>query len=221
MKTAARPATAELATVAAPPVASSAAAPANTSPTPTPTPGGAITSDREQLATRDVAYNKPNILNFGEPTPVQVVINVTGEPIAGSFENLPGDLKTHPILVSREMTAELTGPADRVQVQLRPGFQPWQKVTTVGNPTWIWDITALAPGTTRLDLAIKARVDGGSTEQVIRTYHDTIPVKMGAIDAAKWWIAQIDPIWKWIIGVATALGAAVVWWRTNLARRKP
>ena len=197
---------------------------ATAGPAPTPAigdapPGGPITASPGALATRNVAYNKPDTVTFNEPTPVQVIINVTGEAVAESFVNLPGDVKTHAVSVSPEMTAELTGPTDRVKIQLRPGFPPWQKATGA-NPTWIWDVTALAPGTARLDLAIKAKVDSGATEQIIRTYHDTIPVRMPVVDSIKWWITQIDPIWKWLIGVGTVLGGVIVWWLTNFVRKK-
>jgi hypothetical protein len=203
-----------------PPDASSEISGGSPPPEPAPEPPSpAISADPDKLATREVAYNKPETLTFGEATPVQVVINVNGETVDETFENLPGDVKKHSLLVSPEMTAELTGPADRVKIQLRSGYPAWQKVTKLGNPTWIWDVTALAPGTTRIDLAIKAKVDTGSTETVIRTYHDTIPVRMSAVDGIKWWIAQIDPIWKWIIGVVAALGGALVWWRTNMTRK--
>lgn len=164
-----------------------------------------------------MVYNKPTTVTFNEPTPVQVIVNVTREAIAESFDNLPGAVKTHAISISPDMTAELTGPAERVKIQPRPGFPPWQKATGA-NPTWIWDVTALAPGTARLDLAIKARIDGGS-EQVIRTYHDAIPVTMPLVDSVKWWIAQIDPIWKWLIGVGTVMGGVIVWWLTNFVRK--
>ncbi|MGH6967143.1 MAG: hypothetical protein ACREE0_21880, partial [Phenylobacterium sp.] len=211
------PTAAEIATAPPPPPPPPPAAAAATPPE---TPAGPpITADADNLATRQVAYNKPKTLTYGEATPVQVVINTNGQAMSEAFENLPGDVKTHNVLVSPEMTAELTGPADRVKIQLRSGYPPWQKVNKLGNPTWIWDVTALAPGMTRVDLAIKAKVDTGATETVIRTYHDSIPVRMGVVDSIKWWIAQIDPIWKWIIGVGTVLGGALLWWRTNMSRK--
>lgn len=178
---------------------------------PAPPPDG-------QALKREVSYNQPRELRFGEAVQVKVVLRAPATAVSGSFRGLPGQVTTAPIEVREEATAVLEGPADRVKIVRRQGFPAWQSATA-GNPTWMWDVTATAPGSANLDLTVKTKADGAPTETVVESYHAVIPVRMGWVDAVKWWIGQVDPIWKWLVGVAGALGAAFVWFRTQFGRK--
>jgi len=80
-------------------------------------------------------YNKPDTLLLGESTTVQLVIETkANQRIRTYFKKLQGQVIADTVLVANDVSAQLSGPPDRLQITLRG-----DKMRTIASPepiTW-------------------------------------------------------------------------------------
>jgi hypothetical protein len=181
-------------------------------------PQGVIADVSSQVQKLPVVYQPPQFLLLHRPVAFKLVIEALGPGSAkGAFH---GDTITGHAQISRTVTATLSAPAGVTITPLSPATQT---VTDIANPTWLWDLTAETPNAATLELSIASLVtiDGVDHPVPIEVYNAQIPVQLSVIDRILLWIGQIDPIWKWLIGVITVVGGGIGWalgWRLKLRR---
>jgi hypothetical protein len=169
-----------------------------------------------------VVYQPPPALVLHKPVPFQLVIESAG---AGSSRRaFIGPVITDAAQISNTVSARLTGPPD-VTITLRDQSQETQTVTDVANPTWVWDVTSQTADPVTLNLSIYDHfvIDGASHSVPYPVYTVRIPVQVSVLDRLTLWIAGVDPIWKWLIGVITVIGGGIGWalnWYLKLRRRQ-
>jgi hypothetical protein len=157
-------------------------------------------------------YNKPSSLQLGDSTPVQLVIKTNEhQDTQPYFKDFEGEVTTATVFVARDISAQLTGPSDRLQITLRG-----DKMRTILSPesiTWIWDVKPLKPGNAQVTLEITSYVKtGDDTEPVpIRVLQDTWFVDARGMEWAKYQIEQIEPIKGFIFSMVAAVAAVLAW----------
>jgi len=161
-----------------------------------------------------VEYNKPASLLLGESTPVQLVIKTSekqdAEPL---FKGLEGDVAKTTVMVANDVSAQLSGPPDRLDIKLRDEKNNMRTISSPVPITWIWDVKPLKPGEAQVTLEVTSYIKTGKdTEPVpIRVLQDTWVVEAHGIAWVRYQIAQIDPILAFVATLGT-LGAGVLAW---------
>ncbi len=210
---------------AAPTPVPTAAAPGPPPPPPPPAPAAAPaaaatiqdTGLAARLPTFPIAYNRPTQIAFDRDTTISLVITVNGA-AADSLRNLPGEKVAASARLSDDVVAELSG--DPAAVKITPRQDKEQRIADLGDVVWVWDVRALTPDPATLTLKLSAKVPlaGQPALVPVRTYTDRFTVQIDPVSKAKWWIGQIDPIWKWLgLGTPVVLIGGLL---TFLRRRK-
>jgi hypothetical protein len=159
-----------------------------------------------------VEYNKPSNLLLGDSTPVQLVIKTNEQQkIQPYLKNFEGQVTWATVRVANDISAQLTGPPDRLKITLRG-----DKMRTILSPdpiTWVWDVEPLKPGPAQVTLEVTSYIKTGKdTEPVpIRVLQDTWLVEARGIEWAKYQIAQIEPIQAFIFTIITAVAGVSAW----------
>jgi hypothetical protein len=167
-------------------------------------------------------YNKPGTLLLGESTPVELVIKTNEkQDTAPFFKDLEGEIKKTTVLVASDMSAELTGPPDRLQITLRG-----DKMRTILSPvpvTWIWDVKPLKPGKAEVTLEVTSYIKSGKDKEPvpIRVLQDTWLVDARGLEWAKYQIEQIEPIQAFIVALGSMVVAVLAWFGIKGWGRKP
>jgi hypothetical protein len=157
-------------------------------------------------------YNKPDTLRLGESTAVQFVIKTNqDQKFEPYFKGFEGALAAATVLVAKDVSAQLTGPPDRLQITLRG-----DKMRTILSPdpiTWVWDVKPLKPGKAQVTLEVTSYIKSGQdTEPVpVRVLQDTWFVDARGLEWAKYQIEQIAPIQAFIFGMGGAVVAVLAW----------
>ena len=157
-------------------------------------------------------YNKPDKLFLGNSTVVQIVIKTNeNQETAPLFKGLEGELAQSMVLVANDISAQLTGPPDRLKITLRG-----DKMRTISSPvpvTWVWDVEPLKPGKAQVTLEVTSYIGYGLVKQPvpIRVLQDTWEVDARGLQWAKYKIEQIAPIETFVVSLGGAVGAGLVW----------
>jgi len=158
-------------------------------------------------------YNKPGTLLLGKgSTPVQLVIKTNeNQETASYFKDFEGEIAEATVLVARDLSADLTGPSDRLQITLRG-----DKMRTILSPapiTWIWDVKPLKPGPAQVTLEVTSYIKKGKdTEPVpVRVLQDTWFVEAQGMEWVKCQVEQIEPIKAFIFSIVAAVVAVLAW----------
>lgn len=166
----------------------------------------------KRMKSYPAAYNKPRTLLLGESTPIQIVIATNSkQQIEPYFKGLEGQVIATTARVASEVSAQLTGPADRLEITLRG-----DKLRTIASPepiTWIWDVKPLRAGNAEVTLEVTSYIKNDKdTEPVpIRVLQDTWFVDARGIEWLNYWAQQLDPIQKFFAGVGVVLGGVLTW----------
>jgi hypothetical protein len=198
--------------------ASASSTPPSAPSAPQASSSGIVANVSNQVQKLPVVYQPPKALLLHRPVTFKLVIEALG---AGSSKGaFSGQTTTGHAEISRTVTATLSASGG---VTITPRSPATQTVTDIANPTWLWDVTAETPNPATLELSIASLVtiDGAARPVPIEVYNAQIPVDLSIVDRIQLWIGQIDPIWKWLIGVVTVAGGAIGWvlnWRLKLRR---
>lgn len=160
-----------------------------------------------------VEYNRPEKLSLGDSTAVQVVIKTNEhQQTASYFTGFEGEVRDATVRVARDVSAELTGPPDRLQITLRG-----DKMRTILSPdpiTWIWDVKPLKPGKAQVTLEVTSYIKFEPTRirpVPIRVLQDTWTVDASGIEWARYQIEQIEPIRTFIFTMVAAIVGVMAW----------
>jgi hypothetical protein len=157
-------------------------------------------------------YNKPGDLQLGESTPVQLVIKTDEKQDTGPlFAGLEGKVQPTTVLVANDVSAQLTGPPDRLQITQRG-----DKMRTISSPvpiTWVWDVKPLKPGKAQVMLEVTSYIKIGKDKEPvpIRVLQDTWEVEAHGMEWVKYQIEQIEPIQAFVAAVGTMVVGALAW----------
>ena len=154
-------------------------------------------------------YNKPGTLLLGTSVPIQFVIQTTDQSVDPLFKGFPGSVTSAKVKVAEEVSAELSGPKDMIEITLRG--QPRRSITNASPVSWIWDVRPLKPGEAQVTLEVfsHVKIDNQEHEQQIRVLQDTWVLKAEGLERIKYMISEIEPIQAFLFTLATALVAAL------------
>jgi hypothetical protein len=159
-----------------------------------------------------VEYNKPSALLLGESTAIQLAVKTNGQQkIEPFFEGFSGEVTVATMLVAQDISAELTGPPDRLQITRRG-----DKMRTILSPvpiTWVWDVKPLKPGSAQVTLEVTSyiKTDKDTEPVPIRVLQDTWLVEARGLEWVKYQIEQIEPIRAFIFTMVAAVVAVMAW----------
>ena len=165
-----------------------------------------------ELQSYPVDYNKPANLQLGESTPVELAIKTNEkQDTAPLFKGLEGEVTEATVLVANDVSAQLSGPPDRLKITLRG-----DKMRTISSPvpiTWIWDVEPLKPGKAEVTLEVTSYIKTGKDKEPvpIRVLQDTWMVEAHGLEWAKYEIEQIAAIQAFIAAVGTMVVGALAW----------
>jgi hypothetical protein len=170
---------------------------------------------RQQI-TGSIAYNKPETMNLGETTTIELLLNPTVSAEAlGTQVTEPGRVQTATIEITPQMKAELISPlAEAFTIQ--PIQDEVQLVSASQTTRWSWSVTARQSGTQKLVLVISRLVkfEGQDYWRAVETYTTNIQI---VVPLARR-ISSLD--WKWIVSVCLALASMPFIWGWAARRRK-
>jgi hypothetical protein len=177
----------------------------------------------EKFRSYPAIYNKPGILSLGESEPVQFLIEIDddGQQVVRLFEGFKGKMTKETVVAANDISAELTGPPDMLQITSRGG-----KMRTISSPVpvaWLWDVTPLRPGKAHVTLEVTSYIKNGKDKQPVpfRVLQDTWVIEAHGMEWAKYQIKQIEPIQAYFLGVCGTIIGALAWFGFKGWGRKP
>jgi hypothetical protein len=121
----------------------------------------------------------------------------------------PGTITSAKVKVAEDVSAELTGPKDMIEITLRG--EPKRTITNASPVTWIWDVRPLKPGEAQITLEVFSyiKLDDEEHKQQIRVLQDTWVMKAEGLERIKYMISEIEPIQAFIFTLVSALVATL------------
>jgi len=186
-----------------------------------PTEGSSQTlSPEEQMAQIDeilkqtmgasLAYNKPEFMNLGQTTTIELLLNPSLSPEVLSTQiTEPGQVTSTNIQITPRMKAQLIA-NDETAFVIKPIHDnPEQLISESETTRWAWLVTAKKAGTQQLTLIVYRLVeyDGQNYWREVQTYKANINIKVTVFQR----IASLD--WAWIIGILVSAIAIPAFWR--------
>jgi len=157
----------------------------------------------DTLKTVPVAHETPASAEYKRAFDVTFAIDATGDTTAA--DALPGRG------VIEEGTARVS---DRVEVRLSgaaftivPTSPPVQSLSPLTENTWRWSVTALSAGDHDLTFEIFA-VDANEVVP-LRTYRDTVTVKVSGLNRAIAFADQANPLFVLLGGLGSILAGVI------------
>jgi hypothetical protein len=192
-------------------------------PMPTATPQVDIGSQLQQIdgllrqqMSASIAYNKPESMNLGGTTTIELLLNPSlPEEQLGTQVTEGGAVTTSTVEITPQMKAVLLSPlAEAFTIQ--PLYDEIQLISGTKTTKWAWFVTARKSGTQNLVLVIYRLVkfEGQDYWREVETYKADIEVKV----PFTYWILSID--WKWLISIFVALLSLPFIWRWFNRRKK-
>lgn len=158
-------------------------------------------------------YNRPEKLMLGDSAAVQLAIKTNKQQdIEPYFKGFEGEVTAATVLVANEVSAQLSGPPDRLEIKLRGD----EKMRTISSPvpiTWVWDVKPLKPGKAQVTLEITSYIKTGQNKEPvpIRVLQDTWYVDARGLEWAKYQIEEIEPIRAFIFSIFAAVVSVLAW----------
>ncbi|HRK69157.1 MAG TPA: hypothetical protein PKY73_16500 [Hyphomonas sp.] len=174
------------------PVASSAAMP------PAPKP-----SFEQKLQTVPVAHETPASAEYKRPYNVTFAIDATGDTTAADALPGRGIVSEGEATVSDRVEVRLSGASFAIE-QTSP---PIQTLSPLTENTWRWSVTALTAGDHDLTFEIFA-IDSDAVTP-LRTYRDTVTVKVSGLNRAIAFADQANPLFVLLGGIGSILAGAI------------
>ena len=157
-------------------------------------------------------YNKPRTLLLGDSTPVQLVIKTNeNQEIPSLFKGLEGELAKTTALVAQDVSAQLTGPPDMLEITLRG--DKMRTITSAAPIVWEWDVKPLKPGKAQVTIEVTSYITSGKDKEPvpIRVIQDTWEVDARGLEWVKYQIQQIEPIRAFVFTMGTGIAAVLAW----------
>jgi hypothetical protein len=170
---------------------------------------------RQQI-TGSIAYNKPETMNLGETTTLELLLNPTvSAEVLGTQVTEPGRVQTATIEITPQMKAELISPLVEA-FTIQPIQDEVQLVSASQTTRWSWSVTARQSGTQKLVLVVSRLVkfEGQDYWREVETY--TADIQIVVPFARR--ISSLD--WKWIVSIIIALASLPFFWGWAARRRK-
>jgi hypothetical protein len=168
------------------------ASPAVAVPEPTP-------SFEETLKTVPVAHETPRTAEYKRQFNVTFAIDATGDETAADALPGRGMIAEGEAKVSDRVEVRLSGAGFEI-VETSPGIQ---KLSPLTENTWRWAVTPLTAGEQDLTFEIFA-IDTDSVTP-LRTYRDTVTVKVSGINRAIAFADQANPLFVLLGGLGSAI----------------
>lgn len=158
----------------------------------------------DSLKTVPVAHETPRSAEYKRPFDVTFAINATGsgEDAAGALPGR-GIVGTGEALVSERVEVRVSGAA----FSITPTSPPVQMLSPITDNTWRWSVTALTAGDHDLTFEIFA-IDADNVVP-LRTFRDTVTVRVSGINRAIAFADQANPLFVLLGGLGSAIAGLV------------
>ncbi len=175
-------------TVMPPPPAPAASQPMSGSP-----------SLMDRLKTVPVAHETPREAEYKRAFDVTFAIDATGD--ATAADALPGDgmIETGEARVTEEVEVRLSG----ANFLIEAASPPVQALSPLTENTWRWSVTPLSAGEHDLVFEVFAIEQGRITP--LRTYRDTVSVKVSGLNRAIAFADQTNPLFVLLGGLGSMI----------------
>ncbi len=162
-------------------------------------PAPAQPSFEERLQTVPVAHETPLSAEYKRAFDVTFAIDATGDTTAADALPGKGVVEEGEAKVSERVEVRLSGANFNI-VSTSP---PVQSLSPLTENTWRWSVTALSAGEHDLTFEIFA-IDSDSVTP-LRTYRDTVTVKVSGLNRAIAFADQANPLFVLLGGLGSAL----------------
>lgn len=161
------------------------------------------TSFEDRLKTVPVAHETPASAEYKRPFDVTFAIDATGDATAADALPGRGVIEEGTAKVSDRVEVRLSGASFRIE----PASPPIQSLSPLTENTWRWSVTPLTAGDHDLTFEIFA-IDS-DTVTPLRTYRDTVTVKVSGLNRAIAFADQANPLFVLLGGIGSILAGAI------------
>lgn len=162
-------------------------------------PAPARSAFEETLQTVPVAHETPRSAEYKRAFDVTFAIDATGDTTAADALPGRGIIEEGEAKVSERVEVRLSGAAFNI-VAASP---PVQTLSPLTENIWRWSVTALSAG--EHDLAFEIFAIDSDTVTPLRTYRDTVTVKVSGLNRAIAFADQANPLFVLLGGLGSAL----------------
>jgi hypothetical protein len=156
-------------------------------------------SFEETLQTVPVAHETPRTAEYKRAFNVTFAIDATGDTTAADALPGRGVIEEGEAKVSDRVEVRLSGAGFNI-VQTSPGTQSLSPLT---ENTWRWSVTPLSAG--EHDLTFEIFAIDSDTVTPLRTYRDTVTVKVSGLNRAIAFADQANPLFVLLGGLGSAI----------------
>jgi len=164
-----------------------------------PAPEPAAVSFEERLKTVPVAHEAPATAEYKRAFDVTFAIDATGDISAADALPGRGVIEEEEAKVSDKVEVRLSGANFRI-VAASPALQALSPMT---ENTWRWSVTALSAGDHDLTFEVFAMDSGTATP--LRTFRDTVTVRVSGLNRAIALADQANPLFVLLGGLGSAI----------------
>jgi len=156
-------------------------------------------SFEDTLKTVPVAHETPRSAEYKRAFDVTFAIDATGD--ATAIDALPGRgvIESGEAKVSDKVEVRLSG----ASFNIVPASPPVQSLSPLTENTWRWSVTPMTAGEHDLVFEIFAIESGNTTP--LRTFRDTVTVKVSGINRAIAFADQANPLFVLLGGLGSAI----------------
>ena len=162
-------------------------------------PEAAPLSFEERLKTVPVAHETPASAEYKRAFDVTFAIDATGDTTAADALPGRGNIEEGEAKVSDKVEVRLSGANFNI-VAASPAVQALSPLT---ENTWRWSVTALSAGDH--DLTFEVFAMDSDTATPLRTFRDTVTVKVSGLNRAIAFADQANPLFVLLGGLGSAL----------------
>ncbi len=155
----------------------------------------------------DVLFNQPAELTYGRPTLIKFVVAARDvQQARAQFADTEGTVRADKAVFGRQVRAQLSGPADDVQIQ--PVGEGVRDISAVTNTTFDWYVTPKTTEPFKLTLRLYNRVYDGSQwiEVEGQPYVKEFEVKVSAAQQFELLLSKLN---TWLALAGSSIAALV------------
>ncbi len=153
----------------------------------------------DRLKTVPVAHETPRTAEYKRAFDVTFAIDATGDTTAADALPGRGTIEEGEAKVSEKVEVRLSGANFNI-VAASPAVQA---ISPMSENTWRWSVTALSAG--EHDLVIEVFAMDSDTAMPLRTFRDTVSVKVSGLNRAIAFADQANPLFVLLGGLGSAL----------------